>query len=143
MTTAFWLTSFPGWRDRYDVTVYQLGWRLGGKGASGRNQEMGNRIEEHGLHMFFGFYENAFATMQKLYGELGRNPEKPLATWQEAFKPHGYFVLEELHEGKYLPWSFDFPSNDDVPGVGGVLPSPWAMVEDILGWAKELFEDTS
>jgi uncharacterized protein with NAD-binding domain and iron-sulfur cluster len=143
MTTTFWLTSFPGWRDRYDVTVYQLGWRLGGKGASGRNQEMGDRIEEHGLHMFFGFYENAFATMQKLYGELGRNPTRPLATWQEAWKPWGYFVLQELHDGKYIPWEFDFPPNHDVPGVGGVLPSPWAMVEDILGWAKELFEKTS
>ncbi len=72
MTTAFYLTSFPGWRDRYDLTVYQLGWRLGGKGASGRNQQEHDRIEEHGLHMFFGFYDNAFATMQRRYGELGR-----------------------------------------------------------------------
>ena len=27
----------PGWQDRYEITVYQMGWRLGGKGASGRN----------------------------------------------------------------------------------------------------------
>lgn len=27
--------------EQYDITVYQLGWRLGGKGASGR----GNTLE--------------------------------------------------------------------------------------------------
>ena len=36
LTAAFYLTSEPYWKDRYDITVYQLGWRLGGKGASGR-----------------------------------------------------------------------------------------------------------
>ncbi len=36
MTSAFQITSEPGWQDRYEVTVYQMGWRLGGKGASGR-----------------------------------------------------------------------------------------------------------
>ena len=74
MTTAFYLSSFQGWREKYDITVYQLGWRLGGKCDSGRNQAEHDRIEEHGLHMFFGFYDNAFATMQRLYGELGRYP---------------------------------------------------------------------
>src|SRR4051794_23164838 len=51
--TAFELTSQPGWQERYDITIYQLGWRLGGKGASGRSDE--GRIEEHGLHIWFGF----------------------------------------------------------------------------------------
>jgi uncharacterized protein with NAD-binding domain and iron-sulfur cluster len=93
--------------------------------------------------MFFGFYENAFATMQRLYGELGRHPAAPLASWQEAWKPHSYFVLQEEVDGQMLPWAFDFPSNSGVPGVGGVLPTPWQMMETMLGWLKELFEDTS
>jgi uncharacterized protein with NAD-binding domain and iron-sulfur cluster len=33
-------------QDRYDITVYQMGWRLGGQGASGRNRALGDRIEE-------------------------------------------------------------------------------------------------
>jgi predicted NAD/FAD-binding protein len=33
MTAAFELTD-PSLNGQYDVTVYQLGWRLGGKGAS-------------------------------------------------------------------------------------------------------------
>ncbi|MDB5974733.1 MAG: hypothetical protein JWR07_1493, partial [Nevskia sp.] len=49
LTTAYHLTSAPDWRERYDITVYQLGWRLGGKCASSRNPEHGLRIEEHGL----------------------------------------------------------------------------------------------
>lgn len=143
MTTAFYLSSFPGWADRFEITVYQLGWRLGGKGASGRNQALGDRIEEHGLHMFFGFYENAFATMQRVYAELGRNPAAPLPTWDAAWKPHDYFVLQEERPEGYLPWEFDFPRNSGVPGVGGVLPTPWQMIQTVLGWAKELFEKTT
>ena len=53
----------------YDITVYQMGWRLGGKGASGRNAKLGNRIEEHGLHLMFGFYENVFRVIREAYGE--------------------------------------------------------------------------
>ena len=63
MTTAFYLTSTPELREKYDVTIYQLGWRLGGKGASGRNQKYGDRIEEHGLHIWLGFYDNSFKTI--------------------------------------------------------------------------------
>src|SRR5262245_13910979 len=67
MTTAFEL-SRPEHRGRYAVTVYQLGWRLGGKGASGRG--VADRIEEHGLHLWMGFYENAFMLMRQCYEEL-------------------------------------------------------------------------
>ena len=74
IVAAYELTSTPELRERYDVTVYQLGWRLGGKGASGRNAEHGQRIEEHGLHIWFGFYENAFRVMRDAYEELGRQP---------------------------------------------------------------------
>ncbi len=86
MTTAFCLTDQPGWQNNFDITVYQMGWRLGGNGASGRNAKYGQRIEEHGLHIWFGFYESAFAIMQKAYGLLNRPPGAPLRTWQDAFK---------------------------------------------------------
>ncbi|MBS0476346.1 MAG: NAD(P)-binding protein, partial [Proteobacteria bacterium] len=67
MSTVFELTEQPGWQDNYEITVYQLGWRLGGKGASGRNKDKGDRIEEHGLHFWFGYYENAFNLIQRVY----------------------------------------------------------------------------
>lgn len=139
MTAAFHLTSAPDWRERYDITVYQLGWRLGGKGASGRNHERADRIEEHGFHLLFGFYDNAFALIQRLYGELARPADAPLARWDQAFQPHRYFVLEEDVGGRPVPWQFEFPDIDGVPGQGGELPTPWQIVKLLLAWARELF----
>ena len=52
------------------VTVYQRGWRLGGKGASSRGVH--GRIEEHGLHVWLGYYDNAFRVMREVYDELDR-----------------------------------------------------------------------
>lgn len=143
MTAAYHLTSAPDWRDRYEVTVYQLGWRLGGKGASGRNRERADRIEEHGLHLFLGFYDNAFALMQRLYGEMGRAPDAPLARWDQAWQPHSYFVLEEDLGDRALPWEFRFPAVPGVPGQGAELPAPWQMLRLLLGWAREIFERTA
>ena len=62
---AAWRLSEPGWRDRFDsITVYQRGWRLGGKGASSRGEN--GRIEEHGLHIWLGSYENAFGVAARV-----------------------------------------------------------------------------
>jgi uncharacterized protein with NAD-binding domain and iron-sulfur cluster len=141
LMAAFELTDADGWQNDYDITVYQLGWRLGGKGASGRNAEHEQRIEEHGLHILLGFYENAFKVLRKAYGLLGRKPDKPLATWRDAFKPHDYVVLmEQLDDKSYVPWVMDFPPNSGVPGDGGVLPTPAQLVEMVIGWLKQIFK---
>jgi uncharacterized protein with NAD-binding domain and iron-sulfur cluster len=142
LTTAFHLTAAPGWRDHYEVTIYQLGWRLGGKGASGRNAARADRIEEHGLHLFLGFYDNAFALMRRVYDELGRAPDAPLARWDQAWQPRSQFVLEEDLGDHREPWPFSFPSNDGAPGQGGELPTPWQILQILLGWARQLFEAT-
>ncbi|MBP9204032.1 MAG: NAD(P)-binding protein [Kofleriaceae bacterium] len=138
MTCAFEITSDPDWRRHYDLTVYQLGWRLGGKGASGRNAAQHDRIEEHGLHILLGFYDNAFRVLKACYDELGRPPGAPLATWRDAFKPHDYVVLTEQVGDRWDPWVMNFPPNTDEPGTGGVLPTPWALIEMTLGWLRQL-----
>jgi len=143
LTAAFEITNAVGWQDQYDVTVYQLGWRLGGKGASGRNRDHYGRIEEHGLHILLGFYENAFRVLKQAYKELERRPEEPLATWQDAFKGHDYIVLMEQIGAQYVPWAMNFPPNSGVPGEGGVLPTPWEMIEMTIGWLKELFQQSN
>src|SRR5260370_21893732 len=82
--------SRPEHEGKYEVTVYQLGWRLGGKGASGRGAA--DRIEEHGLHVWMGFYDNAFRLLRECYAELGRDPKEcRIADWRDAFVPE-YFV---------------------------------------------------
>jgi len=140
LTAAFELTSPSNpRRDQYEVTVFQMGWRLGGKGASGRNARRAARIEEHGLHIWFGFYENAFRLMREAYAELGRPAEGPLATWREAFTPLGLVTLEELHDNTWKRWNLYFPETDEEPGEGGVLPSLWATAQTTVGWIVEAF----
>lgn len=135
MSAAYYLTSRPDWKDHYEVTVYQMGWRLGGKGASGRNANMGQRIEEHGLHVWGGFYENAFALMRACYGELDRPEGAPLRSWKDAFIKQSFVVWEEeVEEGKWEHWPIPFPENSDEPGDGTEFPSIWAYLEMLLGW---------
>src|SRR4051812_37857924 len=92
LSAAYWLTSKPGWEDEYELTVHQMGWRLGGKAASGRNQGACQRTEEHGFPMLFGFYEDTFATMRGCYQDLGRGPPEPLAE---------FCAIDALDEQRY------------------------------------------
>jgi uncharacterized protein with NAD-binding domain and iron-sulfur cluster len=130
MTAAFWLTSREGWQNEYQIDVYQMGWRLGGKGASGRNADMAERIEEHGLHIWFGFYDNAFRLMRKAYTALGRPPGSPLATWDEAFKKHRLVCLTEAIDEAWRVWSILTPL---LPGEPGTSREPTNITSALAG----------
>jgi uncharacterized protein with NAD-binding domain and iron-sulfur cluster len=134
IAAAFELTKTPALRARYEVTIYQQGWRLGGKGASGRNAKYGQRIQEHGLHAFLGFYENAFTLMREAYAEWVKPPECPFQQWTDAFKPQRQLSLEEeLPDGRggttWSAWNFTFPTLPGEPGDGG----PLKEIGDLLG----------
>jgi uncharacterized protein with NAD-binding domain and iron-sulfur cluster len=139
LSTVFGLTSQPNWQELYDITVYQMGWRLGGKGASGRNQAEDDRIEEHGLHIWFGFYQAAFNMIQQCYAELNRPAGAPLQKWDDAFKPLSYIVLEDYYKGKWEPWAFTFPTNNLVPGQGGPEETLLSIVKNILKWLSDKY----
>src|SRR5215475_10634318 len=115
MTAAFELTR-PEHAGRYQVTVYQVGWRLGGKGASGRGPA--DRIEEHGIHLWMGFYENAFRLMRECYSELNRTPGScPIADWRDAFVPAPLIGLAEpAQQGHWSIWSGVLPPTEGLPG---------------------------
>jgi uncharacterized protein with NAD-binding domain and iron-sulfur cluster len=114
LSAAYWLTR-GDWDPKVDsVTVYQRGWRLGGKGASGRGVH--DRIEEHGLHIWFGFYENAFRTLRGCYDDLERLDSVPIRSIEDAFEPASSFVLTERRREGWLPWTVEFPRKDGVPG---------------------------
>jgi uncharacterized protein with NAD-binding domain and iron-sulfur cluster len=142
LTAAFELTSRPDHRDRYDITVYQMGFRLGGKGASGRNAAHAHRIEEHGLHILMGFYDNAFDLLRRCYAELGRPAGAPLATVDEAVKAHNYLVVaEEVEAGRWEPWELRFPDMPGSPGVGPSLATtPWEYLKRLLQRMWSRFE---
>ena len=122
ITAAFELTNVPGWQQRYEVTIYQLGWRLGGQCASGRGPH--DRIEEHGLHVLLACYENAFRMLRQCYAELDRDQKAPLATWEQAFKPYNGIIFQEHIDGVSKLWPMDFPRNRALPGDGGLFPKP-------------------
>lgn len=131
LSAAWYLTRTPKLRARHDVTVYQMGWRLGGQGASGRNREHGDRIEEHGLHLWLGFYENAFATVRDCYAEIPDDPLTPLRDWTDAFKPGTYTPIGLDGGQRYA--RIEWPTNADMPGDGRLLLTPWGAITEGLG----------
>ncbi|ADO72706.1 NAD(P)-binding protein [Stigmatella aurantiaca] len=123
LSAAFALTHSPALRERYEITVYQDGWLLGGKGASVRNREAHGRIEEHGLHVWLGYYENAFTLLRRCYEELGRPPGAAMRTLRDAFIKHGAIAVGEQTARGWEHWSVSFPETDEWPGEGRPLPS--------------------
>jgi uncharacterized protein with NAD-binding domain and iron-sulfur cluster len=146
LAAALELTATAELRERFEVTVYQAGWRLGGKGASSRNEAAGNRIEEHGLHIWFGFYDNAFRVMRDVYEELGRAPGAPLAGFGDVWLGLDEVIFYETQAGHRRAFPFRWPVNGHPQGEGAALPSFWEMAAVALGaahstWRALAFED--
>jgi uncharacterized protein with NAD-binding domain and iron-sulfur cluster len=127
ITAAFELTR-PEHAGRYRVTIFQQGWRLGGKGASGRGPA--GRIEEHGLHVWLGFYENAFRLLRECYTELGRDPDScPIATWRDAFLADPHLGMgATARDGRWLLWTALFPPAPGLPGDDLDDDNPFTIV---------------
>ncbi|HET7047391.1 MAG TPA: FAD-dependent oxidoreductase [Solirubrobacteraceae bacterium] len=114
LAAAWALTATPALRERFEVTVYERSWALGGKGASGRmpdswgNGGRGQRIHEHGLHIWFGFYVHAFRMLRGAYEESG------LASgddwWKLPFqKCDEVSLYEQRDDGTWLRQSVRLP----------------------------------
>ena len=93
---ALALTDQPGWKERYDITIYQLGWRLGGKAASGRNRDYGQRSEEVAGHHFPSTYIETKTLLRSVYKELNRPEGAPFRTFEEAFKSKSFWTGLEM-----------------------------------------------
>lgn len=123
---AYWLSATEELRKKYRITLYQTGWRLGGKGASSRNPDMKFRSEEHGPHVWFGFYENAFTTLRGCIEEadLDRFPvgdarrlfdgDDGLPGLFEASR-EGVFYNKDAG-GKWHPWKIELDTYPNCPG---------------------------
>ena len=140
--TAAVQLSQDGWKERFDsITLYQQGWRLGGKGASGRGRDM--RIEEHGLHIWFGFYENAFRMLHHCHQELDyraehcAQPRWPLAftNMEDSFLPCTEITATDYDGCGWKLWDADFFDYDDDlpwaepdPRLPGERPEDWTVL---------------
>jgi uncharacterized protein with NAD-binding domain and iron-sulfur cluster len=136
MTTAYALTKQLGWRERYEITVYQLGWRLGGKGACGRNAAVAERIEEHGPHVWFGFYNQAFQMLRDSYQYLkdhGLTPDSPFQECiPDAMAPLDHSSLMENVGGDWKAWHVKFPNRPGTPS--DPKPDVWEQVLYAIDW---------
>ena len=114
---AAWELSKPEHAGRYEITVYQEGWRLGGKGASGRG--VNGRIEEHGLHIWLGFYDNAFRMMRQCHAELeGAGLGDLYGDWRDAWTPENDIALYSAAEaGGFERWDAHMPPR---PGLRAI-----------------------
>ncbi|MEO8605643.1 MAG: NAD(P)-binding protein [bacterium] len=156
LVTAYELSNLKDANDdpTYAITVYQQGWRLGGKGASSRNAIHGDRIEEHGLHVLFGCYENTFRILREIYdtelpkavSALQQRKEwawlpKPW-TFNDAFEGHDLVVMEEAVGDQWEPWLTDaVAARPGQPGIrdgandGSQQLDPWHILHTTTDWA--------
>ncbi|MEM1297311.1 MAG: NAD(P)-binding protein, partial [Verrucomicrobiota bacterium] len=165
LTSAFYLSD-PKNPKSYDITIYQMGWRLGGKCASGRTHEVGpdgqvmNRSLEHGIHYLAGCYENAFHMLDDCFQELNRGADEPLSTCfpdptgvrDPVFQPlrndaggdkkATFSFMEEVEKDVWKSWDFAMPElSGTVPGnrsrKGDKGPTIWALLLLLLAWLKD------
>jgi uncharacterized protein with NAD-binding domain and iron-sulfur cluster len=137
---AFWLSDNEALRERYDITLYTVGWRAGGKCASGRRQvpnSTAHIIEEHGLHLLMGCYENAFRTIRRCYRAWEAAGQSPFQSWRSAFAPL-YDVVVNSADGrpknaKKSPWLLSFAPLPGEPGDEDLF-----LGEGLLATAQQL-----
>ena len=131
LSAAWELTSYADWQAQYDITVYQQGWRLGGKMAGGRGPN--GRVEELGLHLLLGFYVNAFPMFEDVYRERTTRqlaPDSPYRQLQDAIQPNNGTLLVHWNpdKGRWDNWPLIFPPSEGYPGDGPPL-STWGLLE--------------
>jgi uncharacterized protein with NAD-binding domain and iron-sulfur cluster len=126
--------SEPGWPGRFSsITVLERSTRLGGKGASVRGTH--GRIEEHGLHLWLGHYDNAFRLIRDCYTELDRDrtdPGCPIRSWRQAFMPAGRLGLFDHGPSGWTPWVATFTPNRQFPGEPDADGRATSVVEMLL-----------
>lgn len=131
LAAAWELTSYEGWENEYEITLYQTGWRCGGKAGGGRGVH--GRVEELGLHLLLGFYDNAFPVFREAYAErTARNlwPTARYKTLEDALLPNWGALLVNYDKptGVWKNWPMIFPPSPGYPGDGPPL-STWQLLK--------------
>jgi uncharacterized protein with NAD-binding domain and iron-sulfur cluster len=135
LAAAFDLSRTQALRDQFDVTIYQLGWRLGGKAASGRKPD--GRIMEHGLHVWFGCYENAFELVRAAYEAWSPHKNQAITKWEDAFEKQSFTVIGSGDQAKFC--GIRWPEASGSPGDGGSPLEFWPCVTWLLRVIHEQF----
>jgi len=131
LATAYYLTNTEARRNTYDVRILAMGHILGGKGANWRNALRAERIEEHGIHVIFGFYHNFLRMFREVYVDANRPETLDPSTFDEAFSPRWDVVFAD---GEHS-YEVKFPRTPDDYGAGPT------SVRDMLMIAGALLQD--
>ena len=150
-------TTHPNWQEEYDVVVLQLGWRAGGKGATGRRgtshwvsdgagggewQLRGDaRVEEHGIHLFGNMYVNSLRTLSGCLDELQRSAGEPIATMHNELIPSNYIQLADYFDAKWHLTPQHLPHNDLQPWAEADYPPPMVLMRELLRLGMELLAE--
>src|SRR5207247_4909970 len=100
------------------------------------SRDSNGRIREHGIHIWLGFYENAFRMMRECYAEVQQKKWGPQQTDRDKVLPHGSFdeaffvepqvgvastdqvgVASKNGCGDWKVWSGSLPPMDGLPGT--------------------------
>ena len=104
-----------------------MGWRLGGKGASGRG--IADRVEEHGLHLWMGFYENAFRLMRDCYAERhAAFPNCRFADWRTRSSRRLMSAWPIARGAGWEFWLAHFQPGQGQPGDPPDANSPFTVL---------------
>ena len=147
LAAAFALTK----TGRFDVHVYQMGWRAGGKCATGRDQS-DYRSLQNGSHYLFGCYHNSFSLIRQAYAVLGSSddPDKEcFGRLEEEFESRNLLVGVQRYRRDPdvvpvdgAPWYRYMPQNMASPGDDAKLPTKfdWAIIifQFALGFGIDL-----
>jgi uncharacterized protein with NAD-binding domain and iron-sulfur cluster len=136
-TAAFDLTSGYAAQKRFEVTLFQHGWRMGGKAAGGRSGKE-NRVQEHGLHLLMGFYDHAFRVIRQCYGELRPDPDERFQNWSDAFTAQRCVTLGSPEYGDGMQ-TFAFPRLPGTPGDPRAIAGVGELALELLHWVEKTF----
>ncbi|MEX2517774.1 MAG: FAD-dependent oxidoreductase [Paracoccaceae bacterium] len=109
LVAAYRLTEEKDWAKKYEITIYQQGWRVGGKCATGRDLDRSKRVYEHGIHGFLGCYFNALTVMKRVFDSLDRPKDHPVPDFDHAFHGMSGVVRYEMDAGKLKKWPIYAP----------------------------------
>ena len=151
--SAAWHLSHGPRRDEIEVSAYTLGWRLGGKGATGRGPN--SRIQEHGIHGFVGFYANSHELLRNAYLEVfpdptisipgrkndanpvsGLPPGARATRIEEALIGDDYSVNFLFAGTKSVNRPFWLPHNDGKPWIDPLHPSRNEIIQSLITLAS-------
>lgn len=140
LTTAYELTNVKNWQDKYDLTIYQVGWRLGGKLSTGRGPY--DRIEEYGIHLLLGCYNNAFRMYKEAYLErknANLSPDCPYQKIEDAISPNNSMTMMEYLKDRndWVNWTLILPEREGEPGCGP-NPSVMTTIKEGIGIILEI-----